>query len=572
MKNTLLLLMSTGIACKAGKAKFEDETIGGEDEVQYSLTLDEPLYGAFYQDGPVPVSGTVEPYTAEVYLQGSPVLVNDDGTFTSAVAFQKDYAVVDVTVPEGDLRERVPVFAGNDPADTWPGGLAGRLLPNGMDALGKFLGAQIDATGWLDGIATALPTIDNGTWGLTPIGMLQDPTEIALSPVRAGIGVDFMLNNVGLEYEFWYDDPNFGTGSIPIVIQVEQIGIGATADPILESDGTLTLSLYDADLTMQNPQFIFDGNNASILEWILQNGSQWILEPIAENLLETLLTQIGTLELGGPLEFETDLMGAPLAVGLDELYGDRDGIALEMSLSVGDTLSTDGSYVPIPTLEDAHPDAQLAIALHEAVLDELVLGQVLPLLNQDLDLSGFAGNIIGNVVGTLDGGDQIPSNATGWCLALQPGDLALLRMKPGLDPMAKLYLADMDVNIGVDTGAGCSDWLVMNVVGEVGLKVTDGTKIGFDFEIGEGAILYYGASGYDEAAVIDGFGRSLSSLIGLLGGAASIDLADLAGGGNGGTGAFGDISISLLDSQKIYDFYDEWPEGLYSVSINLWEQ
>ena len=172
------------------------------------------------------------------------------------------------------------------------------------------------------------------------------------------------------------------------------------------------------------------------------------------------------------------------------------------------------------------------------------------LLNQDLDLGGFAGNIIGNVVGTLDGGDQIPSNAVGWCLSLTPGDLALLRMKEGLGPMAKLYLADMDVNIGVDTGAGCSDWLVMNVVGEVGLKVSDGTKIGFDFEIGEGAILYYGASGYDEAAVVEGFGRSLSSLIGLLGGAASIDLADLAGG-LGGTGAFGDISISLLDSQKI---------------------
>ena len=192
-----------------------------------------------------------------------------------------------------------------------------------------------------------------------------------------------MLNNVGLEYEFWYNDPNFGSGSIPIVIQVEQIGIGATADPILESDGTLTL-FYDADLTMQNPQFVLDGTNASVLEWILQNGSQWILEPISENLLEQLLTSIGTLELGGPLEFETDLMGSTLAVGLDELYGDRDGIALEMSLSVGDTLATDGSYVPIPTMDDAHPDAQLAVALHEAVLDELVLGQVLPLLNQDL--------------------------------------------------------------------------------------------------------------------------------------------------------------------------------------------
>ena len=567
-------LLSLGVGCKSGKALFENKTVEGGDEetVSYSLTIDAPQYGAFYQDGPVPVSGRVEPATATVYLQGAPISVNEDGTFTSAVGFQKDYAVVDVTVPDGELRERIPVFAGNDPVDTWPGGLAGRLLPNGMDALGKFLGAQIDATGWLDSIGSQLPTIDNGTWGLTPVGMLQDPTEIALSPVRAGVGVDFMLNNVGLEYEVWWNDPNLGAGSLPIVIQIEQIGIGATADPILESDGTLTLSLYDADLTMQNPQFVFDGNNASVLEWILQNGSQWILEPIAENLLEQLLTQIGTLDLGGPLAFETDLMGEPLAIGLDELYGDLDGVALEMSLSVGDTLSTDGSYVPIPTIEDAHPDAQLAVALHEAVLDELVLGQVLPLLNQDLDLSGFAGNIIGNVVSTLDGGSQIPTNATGWCLALQPGELALLRMKEGLDPLAKLYLADMDVTIGVDTGSGCSDWLVMNVVGEVGLKVTDGSKLGFDFEIGEGAILYYGASGYDEDAVIEGFGRSLSSLIGLLGGAASIDLADLAGGAGADAGPFGDISIQVLDSQKIYDFYDEWPEGLYSVSLNLWAE
>ena len=239
------------------------------------------------------------------------------------------------------------------------GRVGGATVP-GMDA-GSFWVPRLMLQ---DGLAVSnqLPTIDNGTWGLTPIGILQDPTEVALSPVRAGIGVDFMLNNVGLEYEFWYNDPNFGSGTIPMLIQIEQIGIGATADPILESDGTLTLSLYDADLTMQNPEFVFNGNNASVLEWILQNGSQWILEPIAENLLEQLLTQIGTLELGGPLEFETDLMGSTLAVGLDELYGDRDGIALEMSLSVGETLSTDGSYVPIPTIEDAHPDAQLAVA------------------------------------------------------------------------------------------------------------------------------------------------------------------------------------------------------------------
>jgi hypothetical protein len=56
----------------------------------------------------------------------------------------------------------------------------------------------------------------------------------------------------------------------------------------------------------------------------------------------------------------------------------------------------------------------------------------------------------------------------------------------------------------------------------------------------------------------------------LLGGAVSIDLADLAGGA-GGLG-LGDVSISILDTQKIYDFYDEWPEGLFSISINLWEE
>ena len=153
------------------------------------------------------------------------------------------------------------------------------------------------------------------------------------------------------------------------------------------------------------------------------DGSQWILEPIAENLLEQVLTQIGTLELGGPFEFETDLMGTRLGIGLDEIYGDLDGLALELELAVGESLSTNASYVPIPKIEDAHPDAQLALVVHEAILDNLVQDQVLGLLSQDLDLSGFAGNIIGNVVSTLDGGDQVPSNHLRWCLELNPENL-----------------------------------------------------------------------------------------------------------------------------------------------------
>ena len=565
-----LYVWLASVGCQSGVALFEDKTVNGVTPIEYTLLIEEPVYGQFYQDGPVPVTGMVSPPTAELTVQGASVSVDSEGYFTSAVMFQKDYAVIDVQVPEGQIRERIPVFAGNSPIDTWPGGMAGRLLPNGYDQLGAFLGAQIDSTGWLDTIGDQLPAVDNTTWGLTPVGVLYDPTEIAMSPARAGVAIDFTLNNVGLEYTFWWNDPITGTGSIPMLIQIEKIAIGATADPYLDNNGVLTFSLYDADLTMDNPEFIFDGTNATALEWILQQGSSWIIEPIAENILEQVLTQIGTLELGGPFEFETDLMGTTIGLGLDELYGDLDGLALELELAIGEGLATNASYVPIPMIDDAHPDAQLALVVHEAILDQIVQGQVLDLLSQDLDLSGFAGNIIGNIVGTLDGGDQAPSNAQGWCLALNPGNLGLVRMKEGIDPMAVLYLADMMIDIGVDTGAGCEDWLVMNVVGEVGIKVSDGSKIGFDFELGDGAVLYYGASGYDEMAVVDGFGRSLSSLIGLLGGAVSIDLADLAGGA-GGLG-LGDVSISILDTQKIYDFYDEWPEGLFSISINLWEE
>ena len=71
--------------------------------------------------------------------------------------------------------------------------------------------------------------------------------------------------------------------------------------------------------------------------------------------------------------------------------------------------------------------------------------------------------------------------------------------------------------------------------------------------------------------MVQGFGSYLSTLLSLFGGFAEFDLADILGGADLGLG-LEDFSIEILDSQKIYDYYDEWPEGLFSLSINLWSQ
>ena len=109
----------------------------------------------------------------------------------------------------------------------------------------------------------------------------------------------------------------------------------------------------------------------------------------------------------------------------------------------------------------------------------------------------------------------------------------------------------------------------MSLAAEVGIEIADGTKIGIDMNVGEGAVLYYGAEEYEEDAVVQGFSSYLSTMMSLLGGFTEFDLADILGGDTLGLG-LEDFSIAIIHSQKIYDFYDQWPEGLFSLSINLW--
>ena len=553
--------------------KIDSDNLETEEisEVVYTLELTEPQYGQFYGHDSIPVSGRVEPADAKVIIEGQELTPESDGTFSYALPIERDraYRIVDVSVLDSDLEERVPVFTGQDPKETWPGGMSARLLPNGLDVLGAAIGQQIDESGWADQISAELPETD-WTWiGFRPVGVVHDPTLLRLEGVDDGLAVDIALMGMGLEYELWYLDFDGVEQTGPMYVIFDEIAIGATAIPDISEEGVLSFTFAEADLTMDAPDFQFGVLEGWLAEWVVDNLWTWVLEPITENILDAVLSEVGTIEIGGPFAFETELMGNPFSLALDDVRGDPDGLALGVDLQFGALENSEASEVLIPTQEEA-PDAQLAVGLHEGLLQEFLAGELLSLLSQDLDLGGAFGAILGNGIMALPGGDDAP-NGDGWCFSINPGSATSVRLQEGIDPLAYLFIPDMSVNIGIKDGSDCEDWLVASLATEVGLRIEEGSKLTFDFDIPEGKILYYGADSYDEEEVLAAFANYLQTMIGLLGGVAEIDLADiLAGGGTGNDAVgLGEVNIQIIDSQPLWGS-DLTQEGLYAISINIW--
>ena len=51
----------------------------------------------------------------------------------------------------------------------------------------------------------------------------------------------------------------------------------------------------------------------------------------------------------------------------------------------------------------------------------------------------------------LPGGDDAP-DGDGWCLSLNPSDAVVVRFQEGLEPLAYLYVPDLQVQIGIMDG------------------------------------------------------------------------------------------------------------------------
>lgn len=529
-----------------------------------SFSLSSPEYGAFLGDEDILVSGTASPAGTVVVVNDQAVVSGEDGSFELTIPVDGPYRIVEVIA--GDQRERIPVFSGNDPEETWPGGLSARLLPAGLDRIGSELGAVIDDIGWADQISALLPSVKGDGYSIVPDGVVNDPTLVVLEGVDGGIEAGVSLRNVGIEYTATVDLFGFPLEA-PISMVFGEIALTAVAVPVLDGDGMVSLELTEPGLVLDQPDVTIGVLEGWVLEWVLELVSDWILEPLTDLLLGFVLDEFGVLEIGGPLAFETDLLGTPLSMVLADLAGDFEGVRAGLAVGIGDPAPTTFE-VTMPGAEEGDP-SHAALGVHEGLIDVMLSSELLGMLDQELELGGSYGDIIGAGILQLPGGDDAP-DGDGWCFSIEPGTATVARMQTGIDPLAVLYIPDMVVNFGIQQGNVCEDWLVASLATEVGLGVSGGAALDISLDVPEGAILYYGAEGYDEDEVVAALGDYVGSLIGLLGGFVDLDLGTLLGDTELIPG-LSPLSLSIVDSEPLINEDGSWTEGLYRVSVTLWD-
>ena len=529
-----------------------------------SLEVTSPDYGEFLGSEGAWVTGVVSPASTLVVIEDEVAVVDEDGSFSHFVAVETPYRIIEVLAQEE--RTRVPVFSGHDPADTWPGGLTARITPAGLTRMGEEIGGLIDASGWAESLEAVLPSISDSTYGLTPVGISHDPSAVVLTGVDSGIDTVITLNNVAIEYDGWVDVLGYVI-EVPISMGIGTIGLGAVAVPTLDDDRMLTLALTDTTVAFDDPEVEISVLEGWILEWVLELVSDWIVEPLSELMLDLVLSQWGTLELGGPLAFDTDLLGTEISLEVAEVGGDTSGLAAGVAVGIDEPISEEFT-VATPVVEDGDT-SHLELGLHEGLIDTMLSSELLGVLDQSLELSGSFGDIIGAGVMLFPGGDEAP-DGDGWCLSMDPGTATVARLQPSVEPLAVIYIPDLIVNLGIQQDGQCQDWLVASLAAELSLAVENGAELKLGLDVPEGAVLYYGASDWEEDEVVAALGGYVGTMVSLLGGFTDLDLSSLFGDFTLIDG-MSPISPAITDSAVLLDEEGAWTEGLYQVSMDLWD-
>lgn len=542
------------------------------EDRRLSIEILQPSYGAFLQDGPIEVVGIASDAGATVLVEGVSVPVSGDGTFRTTLQFDGDYEVVDVKGGgDGllDTRVRVPVFAGNPPADSWPGAMSGRMTNAGLQRLGEGLGAQVDETGWADGLLGVLQPIDTDVAKITPKAVTHDPTQVVITGVEGGLRIGIQLKRLTITADAEYD---FGIldGEVELGIVYDTVTVTLLATPrVRDEDGVVVLSIDDSQIDFNDPDVTVDGGPVGPLGF-LADLAGGLLEPAGEWLVDQLLAAIGgtvgEIELGGPFDFETDVGEATIAIKLEEVGGDPEGLPFLMGVGLNEPIKDSLPPIPPPSASTrVDEEGHLVIGVHEHLFDGLIGDQVDAALGGELDVSDFS-SVIGTFVKQLPGGQFAPQGD--WCVAIDPGDAQVFRLKDGIEPMGFLYLPDMTIDLGVDAGAGCETWLLANLAMEIAV-VPDGTEIGVEIGIGEGAILQYGAprEAWTETELLVGLGELVGTIGSFAGGQLSFDLAELfadAGEQEGLAGSLPPVEPRIIDCQPTE------VEGVFAVTAIVW--
>jgi hypothetical protein len=574
MRRPVLLItcLGIGVGCKTD---YNIKTTM-QDEPPLALEVTSPSYGVFLGDAPAVVEGTVSPTNAILEIEGQRVYPAADGTFRVEVPVDYAYRNVDVkaSLRTQELSWRTPVFRGEDPALTWPNGVSLRLLPQGMERMGMFVGQIIDDTGWAAQLSALLPAYESDLFQVRPIGVFHDPTVVLLYPMDEVIGAGVTLQNIKLEYEVAVDWLGLST---ELSAGFDEIGIDAELSPWLDGDGILWLGLDEPGIILGDVDLVLGPLDGWLAELVIDWATDFLIEPLGDLVLGFVLAEFSELEVGGPLATDIDLLGTPMSIALSELYTEALGVGAEIGIGIGSPAPTTGQGLVIP--DESTPgteNADAAIALHEGLLQVAIGDLLFDLLDTQLDaILGLAGPLLGNIFTALPGGEQAPADAE-WCFSFEPGDAYVARMHEGTAPLGTIYLPDFVIDAGIQEGGLCTTWIKASMATEIDLKVTDGSKLGLDISMPEGALLEYGADDVDADEVVAALGSGLAGTLAPLLGSFAIDLGDLLGGAGGDSddplsAITSNLSIEIQDSRRFVEGEAAEDESMYAVSIGLFD-
>jgi hypothetical protein len=538
-----------------------------------TLTVLTPTYGQYLglpdESGSltVDVTGVVSPVDAQVLVNGVRADVDAEGNFSASLlwgfeATATDRAfVVDVKAydPDESARALVPVFDGNDPRDTDPGAVNGLLTPTGLDALEPTVADMIDSLGLWDQLSSALPSVDTDYLDVTPTGITSTGTSADLAPAEDAVTLLVTFHDVILNADIAVLD----TYTFPVAIGLGEVTLGANAIPGLSEDYMLTLALTDAQADITGTSLSF--GDYEVPDWLMALLADPIASLVADlggYLASYALDALGTIELGGPFDFSTDLLGTQLAARLAQVDATIDGVALGVTISTeGDAASEMPALTPLTAQTPAGLDYQLGFALHEGLFNTLIDSTVADFLDIEMQLEGEYADLLGAGIAGLPGGYDIPDDSDGYCIGFHAGDARVVRMTGGIGaPLAQLWLPDMQIDIQTIQGGSCTDWLEASVfaIVDVGLN---GTELNLDFNVGHAIVLHYGAYDQDPTIDLDEVGEELGSVVsgfaGLALSQANFDLGDLLAGLDG-LGLTIDpeiVSVEPLDEEGRYGLY-----------------
>lgn len=539
-------------------------------DVPLELVVESPTYGQYLGDGPIRVTGQVSDPAARLQIEGQPVQIDGAGRFAVLVDLEGDYEVVDIQVGRQAgqvLRERIPVFAGQDPMESFVAEIPARVTNDGLTRLGDELGKAFDETGWSDDIARLLPSYTSTELSLSAKGVEHAPTRVVLHGAEDGLDVGLAIRDFAIVYEARARVFGFDV-TVDVRIGYDRVGVAALAQPRIRHDGVVYLRARNTSVDLTEAKVTIGDIDVEVAEYVL-DGLGFVLTFIAENLGDVLFDLIGDVDIGGPFDFETDLMGTSLAVALREVEGEPEGLVLGATVGIDQPAPFRGIITPYPmgSTRVAEP-VHLAVGVHEGLLHTLVGGAISEALGDELDL-GPVGSVLGPVVNNLPGGEYAPESSA-WCFDLSPGPATLVRLRDGIDPLGSLFLPDIDLLIGTNEGGTCEPWIIANIAIDANI-VARGSTLSVNLAIGQGGVMYYGAPAHvwREEDVIDSLSTLITNVTGLLGGQLSFDLAELIGGLSG-EAFIGDVEPKILDSQQM-SFSDDKPiDGMYALSISLW--